>query len=57
MSTLRATLSILGLLPSIAFAQSPRTQIVMLGTGIMVLFIVLIIGHLAYVGLAKLIGK
>jgi hypothetical protein len=31
--------------------------IVMLGTGIMVLFIVLIIGHLAYVGLAKLIGK
>jgi ribonuclease Z len=33
MPTLRATFSILALVPSLAFAQAPRTQIVMLGTG------------------------
>jgi ribonuclease Z len=33
MSALRAIVSLLVLVPSLAFAQSPRTQIVMLGTG------------------------
>jgi ribonuclease BN (tRNA processing enzyme) len=33
MHTLRSILGILALVPSVAFAQTPRTQIVMLGTG------------------------